>query len=211
MTLSPLHATEQQIIALSKRQPPSTKPSILDHSVARGRSSCTISRNGSIRYWMPQPAKIWVSDKEFLGVSAIDRMEGPTYPLKIRRGTNMTQSTSIERLPELTWKPGSQFTDDEAEEHPLRKSSTRTWTISCPQYVGGASAAIEDMERFQKQYPGAHFDIENVSTHHEVALFKWVLILPDGKVTVKGHDCIRFSPAGKIVSLLTFNPAFPKS
>jgi hypothetical protein len=80
-----------------------------------------------------------------------------------------------------------------------------------PEYVGGTKAAIEDMERFQKQYPGAHFDIENVSTHHEVALFKWVRILPDGKVTVKGHDCIRFSPAGKIASLLTFGPASPKS
>ena len=80
-----------------------------------------------------------------------------------------------------------------------------------PKYVGGTRAAIEDMESFQKQYPGAHFDIENISTHHEVALFKWVLILPDGKVTVKGHDCIRFSPAGKIVSLLTFGPASPKS
>jgi hypothetical protein len=80
-----------------------------------------------------------------------------------------------------------------------------------PEYVGGASEAIKDMERFQKQYPGAHFEIENVSTHHEVALFKWVLILPDGKVTVKGHDCIRFSPAGKIVSLLTFGPSSPKS
>ena len=80
-----------------------------------------------------------------------------------------------------------------------------------PEYVGGANSAVEDMERFQKQYPGAHFAIENVSTHHEVALFKWVLILPDGKVTVKGHDCIRFSPDGKIVSLLTFGPAFPKS
>jgi hypothetical protein len=79
-----------------------------------------------------------------------------------------------------------------------------------PEYVGGTSAAIEDMERFQKQYPGAHFDIENVSTHHEVALFKWVLILPGGKVTVKGHDCIRFSPDGKILSLLTFGPASPK-
>jgi hypothetical protein len=80
-----------------------------------------------------------------------------------------------------------------------------------PEYVGGTTTAIEDMERFQKQYSGAHFDIENVSTHHEFALFKWVLILPDGKVTVKGHDCIRFSPAGKIVSLLTFGPASPKS
>jgi len=80
-----------------------------------------------------------------------------------------------------------------------------------PEYVGDTSTAIEDMERFQKQYPGAHFDIANVSTHHEVALFKWVLTLPGGKVTVKGHDCIRFSPAGKIASLLTFGPASPKS
>ena len=80
-----------------------------------------------------------------------------------------------------------------------------------PEYVGGTSAASKDMEHFQKHYPGAHFVIENVSTHHEVALFKWVLIMPDGKVTVKGHDCIRFSPASTIVSLLTFGPAFPKS
>jgi hypothetical protein len=79
-----------------------------------------------------------------------------------------------------------------------------------PAYVGGVSAAIEDMERFQKQYPDAHFEVENVSTHHEVALFKWVLVLPNGKVTVKGHDCIRFSPDGKIASLLTFGPGSPK-
>jgi hypothetical protein len=80
-----------------------------------------------------------------------------------------------------------------------------------PKYIGGTSAAIEDMERFQKQYPGAHFVVENVSTHHEVALFKWGLVLPDGKITVKGHDCIRFSPVGNIVSLFTFGPASPKS
>ncbi|MGI4755630.1 MAG: hypothetical protein ACRYGF_02145 [Janthinobacterium lividum] len=80
-----------------------------------------------------------------------------------------------------------------------------------PEYVGGESEAIQDMERFQKQYPGAHFAVENVSTHHEVALFKWVLVLPDGKVTVKGHDCVRFSPAGQITSVLTFGPASPKS
>ena len=80
-----------------------------------------------------------------------------------------------------------------------------------PAYVGGANEAVEDMERFQREYPGAHFEVETVSTHHEVALFKWVLVLPDGKVTVKGHDCVRFSPAGKIASLLTFGPGAPKS
>ena len=105
------------------------------------------------------------------------------------------------------WKPIS----NAQRKASSRKSSTTSVEYLVPEYAGGASAAIEDMERFQKQYPGAHFDIENVSTHHEVALFKWVLILPDGKVTVKGHDCIRFSPAGKIASLLTFGPASPKS
>ena len=105
------------------------------------------------------------------------------------------------------WKP----IPDAQRKNILSKVFDENVEYLVPEFVGHASAAIEDMERFQKQYPGAHFVIENVSTHHEVALFKWVLILPDGKVTVKGHDCIRFSPAGKIASLLTFGPAFPKA
>lgn len=104
------------------------------------------------------------------------------------------------------WKPIS----DEKRKSILAEVFDDNVEYLVPAYVGGTSAAIEDMERFQKQYPGAHFEIENVSTHHEVALYKWVLVLPDGKVTVKGHDCIRFSPAGKIVSLLTFGPASPR-
>lgn len=79
-----------------------------------------------------------------------------------------------------------------------------------PEYVGSTGETLQDIERFHKQFPGAHFEIESVSAHHEVALLKWVLVLPDGKVTVKGHDCIRFSPTGKILSLLTFGPAVPK-
>lgn len=79
-----------------------------------------------------------------------------------------------------------------------------------PQFVGSKPEAIQDMERFQAQYPGAHFAIGNVSAHHQVALFQWVLVLPDGKVTVKGHDCVRFSAEGRIASLLTFGPASPK-
>ncbi len=76
------------------------------------------------------------------------------------------------------WKPIT----DEQRKSILREVFDDDVEYLVPQYVGGASAAIEDMERFQKQYPGAHFAIENVSTHHEVALFKWVLVLPDGKV-----------------------------
>ena len=79
-----------------------------------------------------------------------------------------------------------------------------------PEYVGSTNETLQDIERFHTQFPGAHFEIENVSSHHEVALLKWVLVLPDGKVTVKGHDCVRFSPDGKIMNLLTFGPSSPK-
>jgi hypothetical protein len=105
------------------------------------------------------------------------------------------------------WKPIS----DAQRKGILSKVFDENVEYLVPQYVGGISEAIQDMERFQKQYPGAHFDIENVSTHHEVALFQWVLVLPDGRVTMKGHDCIRFSTVGKIASLLTFGPSSPKS
>lgn len=105
------------------------------------------------------------------------------------------------------WKPIS----DEQRKSILAEVFDPNVEYLVPEYVGGSVEAIQDMERFQKQYPGARFDIENVSTHHEVALFKWVLVLPDGKVTVKGHDCIRFSPAGKIVNLFTFGPSAPKA
>jgi hypothetical protein len=105
------------------------------------------------------------------------------------------------------WKPVS----DEQRKSILSEVFDENVEYLVPAFVGGKDEAIQDMERFQSQYPGAHFAIENVSTHHEVALFMWVLVLPDGKVTVKGHDCIRFSPAGKIASLLTFGPASPKS
>lgn len=79
-----------------------------------------------------------------------------------------------------------------------------------PAFDGSTPEVIQDIERFQKQYPGAHFEVENVSTHHAVALFKWVLVLPDGKVTVKGHDAVRFSPNSKITSILTFGPGTPR-
>lgn len=104
------------------------------------------------------------------------------------------------------WKPIS----DEQRKSILADVFDADVEYLVPEYVGGVSETIQDMERFQKQYPGAHFVVENVSTHHEVALFQWVLVLPDGKVTVKGHDCVRFSPAGKIASVLTFGPASPK-
>ena len=105
------------------------------------------------------------------------------------------------------WKPIS----DEERRSIVSEVLDADIAYFAPAFQGGPDAAMQDMERFQNQYPGCHFEVENVSFHHDAALFKWVLVMSDGKVTVKGHDCIRFSPAGKIKSLVTFGPASPKA
>lgn len=75
---------------------------------------------------------------------------------------------------------------------------------------GGRETAIEDMAAFQKRFPQGHFDLGDVSAHHDVALLTWVLVQADGNVFAKGHDQIRVSPEGKIVSLITFAPSVEK-
>ena len=76
-----------------------------------------------------------------------------------------------------------------------------------PEFQGGREAALADMARFQEQYPGAHFEVEDISAHHEVALMTWVLVQRDGTASVKGHDFIRVSGEGQIVGLITFGPS----
>lgn len=82
---------------------------------------------------------------------------------------------------------------------------------STPQHeLGGRETVIEDMAVFQKNFPGGRFDVGDVSAHHDVALLTWVLVQADGTVFAKGHDQIRVSPEGKIVSLTTFAPPVSK-
>ena len=82
---------------------------------------------------------------------------------------------------------------------------------STPQHqLGGRNTVIQDMAAFQKRFPGGHFDIGDVSAHHDVALLTWVLVQADGTIVAKGHDQIRVSPEGKIVNLITFAPSVPK-
>lgn len=79
---------------------------------------------------------------------------------------------------------------------------------STPQHPSGdRGTAIEDMASFQTKFPGAHFDVGDVSAHHDVALLTWVLVQADGTVFAKGHDQIRVSSKGKIVDLITFAPS----
>jgi hypothetical protein len=75
---------------------------------------------------------------------------------------------------------------------------------------GGRETVIEDMATFQRKFPEGHFDVGDVSAHHDVALLTWVLVQADGKIFARGHDQIRVSPDGKIVSLTTFAPSVSK-
>jgi hypothetical protein len=79
-----------------------------------------------------------------------------------------------------------------------------------PDFQGGFGTVIEDMVGFQKKLPGARFEVEDVSTHHDVGLLTWVLVQSDGNVLGKGHDQIRVTEKGRIVSLTTFAPSVPK-
>ena len=72
---------------------------------------------------------------------------------------------------------------------------------------GSRQTVIEDMAAFQTKSPGGHFDIGDVSAHHEHALLTWVLIQADSTAFAKGHDQIRVFQEGKIVSLITFPPS----
>jgi len=72
---------------------------------------------------------------------------------------------------------------------------------------GGRETIIEDMAAFQERVPGGHFEVGDVSAHHDVALLTWVMVQADGAIVARGHDQIRVSADGKIVSLITFAPS----
>ena len=71
----------------------------------------------------------------------------------------------------------------------------------------GRSLVIEDMATFHERFPGGHFEIGDVSAHHDVALLTWVIIQADGKEFARGGDQITVDRNGKISSVLTFPPS----
>jgi len=99
---------------------------------------------------------------------------------------------------------------DEQRKAIIAEVTTEDFDYFTPSFHGGRETIIEDIEGFQKKFPGAHFDVEDGSMHHDVALFTWVLIQPDGTALAKGHDQIRISTEGKIANLITFAPSAPK-
>ncbi|HEY0252472.1 MAG TPA: nuclear transport factor 2 family protein [Kofleriaceae bacterium] len=75
--------------------------------------------------------------------------------------------------------------------------------------TGNRDTVIDDARAFQEKFPGGHFDVGDVSAHHDVALLTWVL-MHDDKEVARGHDQIRVNTEGKIVELITFAPSVSK-
>jgi hypothetical protein len=71
----------------------------------------------------------------------------------------------------------------------------------------GRSQVIEDMATFHEKFPGGHFEIGDVSAHHDVALLTWIIIQADGKEFARGHDQLTVDGDGKISKLITFGPS----
>ncbi len=71
----------------------------------------------------------------------------------------------------------------------------------------GRALVIEDMATFHERFPGGHFEIGDVSAHHNVALLTWVLIQANGKEFARGGDQITVGDNGKIVKITTFGPS----
>jgi hypothetical protein len=75
----------------------------------------------------------------------------------------------------------------------------------------GRSLVIEDMATFHERFPGGHFEIGDVSAHHNVALLTWVIVQADGKVFAQGGDQITVGSNGKIAKIITFAPSVRNS
>lgn len=105
------------------------------------------------------------------------------------------------------WKPISK----EAREKIASEIMVENVDYTTPRHeTGDRNTAIKDMEAFQKRVPGGHFEIRDVSAHHDVALVTWDLIQANGESFAKGHDQLRISKEGKIIGLITFAPSVSK-
>ena len=71
----------------------------------------------------------------------------------------------------------------------------------------GRSKALEDMATFHERFPGGHFEIGDVSSHHDVAVLSWVIIQADGQEFARGIDQIRVGRDRRISKITTFAPS----
>ena len=141
---------------------------------------------------------------------AVDGKAYPTPPQAVGHAKEKVKGMTIQEA----WKLYQRYLDGWKPISPNERKMVVAEVVAedaqytTPQHEGGGrETMIEDMAAFQVKFPGGHFDLEDVSAHHDAALLTWVLVQANGSILVKGHDQIRVSPEGKIIGLITFAPS----
>ncbi|WP_407176744.1 nuclear transport factor 2 family protein [Bradyrhizobium sp. STM 3562] len=110
----------------------------------------------------------------------------------IRENLSAWNTTSIEQRLEIANEVLSENIEYQTARHDL---------------CTGRAQVIEDMATFHERFPGRHFEIGGVSSHHNVALLTWVIIQADGKEFARGRDQITVDRNGRISKITTFAPS----
>lgn len=128
--------------------------------------------------------------------------------------TNPTKATAVVLTSQVAWDVYRRYVDawraipDEQRRNIASSVLAEGVRYSTPRHAtGGRQTVIDDMETFQAKFPGGHFDIGDVSAHHDVALLTWILVSADETVVARGHDQIRVSADLVITELITFAPS----
>ena len=62
----------------------------------------------------------------------------------------------------------------------------------------GQAGILEIMREFQLQYPGARFELNSTTIHHDQLLSGWTLYAKDGSALMAGHNYARANQTGKL-------------
>jgi len=68
----------------------------------------------------------------------------------------------------------------------------------------GWDALAAYMEDFQRQIPGAHFEVVDFLSHHNTSFVRWDMKSADGAKIGDGHSFGEYGPNGKLVKMTGF-------
>lgn len=75
---------------------------------------------------------------------------------------------------------------------------------SQPAHVTGRGALVEEIVRFQQQFPGAQFRCSDVRAHHGFVGYNWSMVMPDGTELFQGMDFGEIDSEGRLVRIVSF-------
>ncbi|WP_419804306.1 hypothetical protein [Terriglobus sp.] len=87
----------------------------------------------------------------------------------------------------------------------LTQSVATNFSFSTPDTEGsGVESFTALLEKFQKQYPGSHFETRTFIEHHGQSVAEWILYGGDGSELLKGTTVARYGDDGKMTHVAGF-------